>query len=121
MAIGLHKRMSTESEPLQEPSIGDVVPGVDERVLWRNELVELVKARIGPIDKAPQLIGAVTQALEPLARREVRQIQGIEAASQLPWFERASALHDRMARAIARDLKAYRLLKTDNINKDDLI
>ena len=78
----------------------------------RAELLRIVKAVYGSLDKAFDKLWDRRDQLAPQAAAETRMVRGIEANRLLKTLEGATNLHNRVAVSIARDLKAYRELKS---------
>lgn len=77
----------------------------------RAELLRILRAIHGDLDKAYDAVMSELDQMADRADAETRTIRGIEAHKLLKTFEKATGLQDRVARSIARDLKAYRDLR----------
>lgn len=81
----------------------------------RAELLRIIEAVYGPLPEAFEQLRSRRDELSSEAHREIGAAKGAEAHRLLQTFERATSIHDRVARSIARDLKSYRSLKqTEN-------
>ncbi|MFT4656046.1 MAG: hypothetical protein ACI8V4_000206 [Ilumatobacter sp.] len=77
----------------------------------RTELLRIVEAVYGPLEDAFIKIMAERDQLQNQADAETRTAHGIEAHKLLLTLDKTTALSNRVALSIARDLKAYRDLK----------
>ena len=80
---------------------------------WRDEVIRLVKATIGPLERATYEINVKRCMLDEAVQREQRRASGIEARRQLQILAEFTKVTERVNGAATRTLKDYWEMRQD--------